>query len=570
MKIKNNILKLGLLSLTTFTLSGCSDFLELEPLDVIVLEKFWNEEGDVEDIVKGCYSAMQEQVVIDRMMAWGEFRSDNIAGGTNVDNDINLSNIFKENINASNAYTSWGEFYDIINRCNTVLYYAPRVAEKDPYYTESELNATRAEVTAIRELMYFYLIRAFHNVPYTTQPYLDDTQNMDQPALPFNDVLDSLILNLESVKDYAVKKYPVTKTYYQRGRITREAIHAMLSEMYLWKGDYQKAVQYADLVIQNKLDEFEERERERSMSTAKLIDGFPLIDDRPTTGNTYGEAYNAIFGSGNSTESIFELVYWNSNTALENKGVAIRYGNSKTYPGYVKASDFVGGDVKDATFEVFRDQYDTRYYENMQASGSSFGINKYVTQSVLVTPASNAVNASYGSLWPENYCHANWIIYRLSDVMLMKAEALTEMINESDSTEMGKAYNDTLASQVMTIVNAVNKRSSCSSSYKEIERPETKRDLQNLVMTERQRELMFEGKRWFDLVRRSLRENSTSYLTQMASRKATANTGASSKLSRIDAIFWPYNIDELKVNSSLVQNPAFGSGENNSYEHTGK
>jgi hypothetical protein len=81
---------------------------------------------------------------------------------------------------------------------------------------------------------------------------------------------------------------------------------------------------------------------------------------------------------------------------------------------------------------------------------------------------------------------------------------------------------------------------------------------------------MFEGKRWFDLVRRSLRENSTSYLTQMASRKATANTGASSKLSRIDAIFWPYNIDELKVNSSLVQNPAFGSGENNSYEHTGK
>ena len=55
MKIKNNILKLGLLSLTTFTLSGCSDFLELEPLDVIVLEKFWNEEGDVEDIVKGCY-----------------------------------------------------------------------------------------------------------------------------------------------------------------------------------------------------------------------------------------------------------------------------------------------------------------------------------------------------------------------------------------------------------------------------------------------------------------------------------------------------------------------------------
>ena len=36
----------------------------------------------------------------------------------------------------------------------------------------------------------------------------------------------------------------------------------------------------------------------------------------------------------------------------------------------------------------------------------------------------------------------------------------------------------------------------------------------------------------------------------------------------MDAIYWPYNIDELKVNNLLVQNPAFGSGENDSYEKT--
>jgi hypothetical protein len=38
----------------------------------------------------------------------------------------------------------------------------------------------------------------------------------------------------------------------------------------------------------------------------------------------------------------------------------------------------------------------------------------------------------------------------------------------------------------------------------------------------------------------------------------------------MDAIFWPYNIDELKVNNSLVQNPAFGSGEDDSYQNTAK
>lgn len=570
MKTKSYILKLMLVGLTVTTMNSCSDFLEVEPLNEIVLEKFWNEEGDVEDIVRGCYSAMQSQIVIDRMMAWGEFRSDNIIGGTNVNNDINLSNIFKENINASNAYTSWGEFYEIINRCNTVLYYAPKVASRDPYYTESELNATRAEVTAIRNLMYFYLIRTFHNVPYTTKPYLDDTQKIDQPALPFVAVLDSLIQGLEDVKDFAVKKYPVTNKYYQRGRITQEAIHAMLCEMYLWKQDYQNAIRYANMVLDTKLKDFDERQRTTALSTAKLIDGFPLIDDRPTSGNSYGNAYSAIFGSGNSTESIFELIYWDSNTSLENKGVAVRYGNAKTFPGYVKAADFIGADVKDATYEIFRDQYDTRYYENIQPAGSNFGINKYATQQVNVTASNTSVNAMYGGLWPENYCHANWIIYRLSDVMLMKAEALAEQINDEDTSEQGKIYNDTLKAQVMTIVNAINKRSSCSSSFKAIPTPSTKKDLANLVLEERQRELMFEGKRWYDLVRRSLRDGNTGYLTQMSSRKATANSGASSKLSRIDAIFWPYNIDELKVNSSLVQNPAFGSGENNSYEHTNK
>ena len=135
------------------TLCSCSDFLEITPQETIVLDKFWNEEADVENIVAGCYSSMQAQAVVERMMVWGEFRSDNIVGGTGVENEIDLSNIFKENLNASNGFTKWGEFYNIINRCNTVLYYAPTVAGKDPNYTQSELKATVAEVSATRHPM---------------------------------------------------------------------------------------------------------------------------------------------------------------------------------------------------------------------------------------------------------------------------------------------------------------------------------------------------------------------------------------------------------------------------------
>ena len=115
-------------------LSSCSDFLEIEPQNEIILEKFWNEKADVNTILAGCYSGMQEGNVIKRMMVWGEFRSDNIGPGSNTQQDGNLEKILKENIDAKNSYTNWESFYTVINRCNTLIKYAPGVAAIDPAY----------------------------------------------------------------------------------------------------------------------------------------------------------------------------------------------------------------------------------------------------------------------------------------------------------------------------------------------------------------------------------------------------------------------------------------------------
>ena len=550
MKLKNIFIKSGVALLMGASLSSCSDFLEIEPLNEIVLEKFWNEESDVENMIAGCYSALQAQVVVDRMMAWGEFRSDNLVGGTNVQNDSHLQNIFKENLNASNAYTSWGEFYDIINRCNTTIYYAPSVADKDPNFTKTELNASIAEASAIRDLCYFYLIRAFRDVPYTTIPYLDDTQKMNQPAVKFNLVLDSLIMDLEKVKDYAMVKYPEKKDYYQKGRITRDAIYAMLCDMYLWKKDYAKAVTYADLVIKSLTDDYQNKldNRSGSISTVdQMQDGYPLISDKPSSGNLYGDAFNSIFIEGNSRESIFELIYMDDNNFLANKSVSYRFGNATTFPGYVKPADFIGSDVRDELFAVYLSKNDTRYYENVQAIGSSdFGVNKYVATTSLDV-STTTYQTRYGTRPSEQYCHSNWIIYRLTDVMLMKAEALCEMINLEDESEVGKAQNDSLLKQAYQIVNVINKRSNCATSNQDIKYDSysSKNLMANLVLDERQRELMFEGKRWFDLVRRSLRDGNTNYLVSQVMRKGSDNASVTqSKLAKMDAIFWPYNKDE--------------------------
>lgn len=553
-------------------LGSCSDFLEIEPLNDIVLDKFWNEENDVENIVAGCYSGMQNRILIERMIVWGELRSDHLIGGTGVQDNINIQNILKENITANNVYTSWGEFYDIINRCNTVLHYSPLVAERDPNYTETELMATRAEVSAIRDLCYFYLIRTFRDVPYSTQPFLDELQQMAMPATKFDAVLDSLITDLENVKSYAVKTYPVSKTNYQCGRITQDAIHAMLAEMYLWKKDYANSVKYADMVIDAKTQRFQDEidNAGGNSSSYKMFEGYPLIYDSYTTGNLYGNAYGTIFGSGASRESILELIFADDNTRLANHGLSFLYGNLKTFPGIVKPADFITTDVSDASYKVFCDKYDTRNYENLyKMSASQYGVAKYVCKSGMVSISSTEITSSASPSYPEEYCHANWILYRLTDVMLLKAEALVQMVDGDAKTEA----NDSLLRAAYDIVSVINKRSNCATTYMPITYANysTKSQMENLVFEERARELMFEGKRWYDLVRRSLRDGNTSYLVQQVTRKGSDNASVvQAKLAKMDAIFWPYNLDELKVNPYLVQNPAFGSGDDNSYQNTTK
>lgn len=556
----------------TATLSSCSDFLEIEPQNEIILEKFWNEKADVDAIIAGCYSNMQSDNMLLRMMIWGEFRSDNITRGQHLEKDVNIENILKENLLATNGYTTWDQFYNIINRCNTVIKYAPQVAEKDPAFSESELKADIAEVSALRDLCYFYLIRTFRDVPYSTEAFTDDDQTMDLPATPFNEVLDMLIADLESVKDDAVQTYPkgsTVKEMYQTSRITKTAIHAMLCEMYLWKKDYQNCIRYADLVIEAKKKQYlEDNEGSTASNDDARTNGYPLIPcDFIGSNSVYGRAYNLIFGDGNSSESILELTFMPDDNMPSNGAVSLCYGNSKNagFMGYASVPSFIGGDVNSNVFDVFMNKYDARAYENIIGEQA---IGKYIYKSSIIEFSTGSASTLYNGIYYENKVKSNWIIYRLTDIMLLKAEALAQLISDSETfSEQDQSYFE----QAFSLVNAVNKRSVCQpvSQLKDtlvMSNYNTKANIVDLVMDERQRELMFEGKRWYDLVRRSMRDNNTDYLTTQVLQKFTSNTSAiQNQFRKMDAIFWPYNNDELKVNKNLHQNPAFGSGENGSY-----
>ena len=577
--------------------SSCTDFLEIKPQNEIILEQFWNEKADVDAVIAGCYTGLQAEGVIKRMMVWGEFRSDNIGPGTNITSDGSLEKILKENIDAKNSYTSWGGFYTVINRCNTVIKYAPGVAADDPAYTESELQANIAEMVALRSLCYFYLIRAFRDVPFSREAYIDDSQKMDLPATKFDDVLDSLIYDLEGVQNQAIKRYPETKEMYQTGRITQDAIHALLCELYLWKKDYENCIRYADMVIDSKKAIAEENRQKRSSSfsneeTLVRFNGFPLVSN--STSNSYfGEAYTVLFGRdrGNVDEAnqeiIFQLVFDDNpgdNGMPANGAVNSFYGNSNAAIGLVAPSDYIFSDIqKTSDRKVFADRNkkrDSRMYYNCHLEDQA--IYKYTTTTIDIDASQTGEQFSgygttpritYDSRYSQNQNGSNWVIYRLTDIMLLKAEALTQLVREGDDQETNE-YNKSVLDRAFTLVNAVNKRAVCENQLVDtLRRNEyvNKGDMETLVLQERQRELMFEGKRWFDLVRLSQRTGNTSTLKAAALAKATIGQGLiGNHLTKMDAIYWPYNLDEMKVNLNLVQNPAFGSGENDSYEKTTK
>ncbi len=587
--MNTKIYKIALAICMTCGFASCSDFLEIEPQNEIILEKFWNEKADVDAIIGGCYSALQDEGVIKRMMVWGEFRSDNISVGRNIQQDGSLEKVLKENIDAKNTYTDWSGFYEVINRCNTVIKYAPGVAEVDPAYTQSELQANIAEMVALRSLSYFYLIRTFRDVPFSREAYTDDDQKMDLPATKFDAVVDSLIDDLESVKNNAVKRYPVTKPLYQTGRVTQDFIHALLCELYLWKKDYQNCIRYADMVIAAKKVIYEENRLQKTSSTIsqtndveEKYNGYPLVSNSSQV-NYFGDAYDTLFGYDNDNqdelnqEIIFQLIFDDDpqgSSMRQNGAVNTFYGNSQSNIGFVAPSDFIFDDYEEKKGEVWAEKnkkLDSRIFFDCDVDDKS--INKYKTRTLTIESASSSSTPrySYGSTYPQNQNGSNWIIYRLSDIMLMKAEALTQQMREGSDADVVE-YNKPLLSQAFSLVNAINKRALCQSKLADTLLATdytTKSLMEELVYQERQRELMFEGKRWYDLVRISQRAGNTQKLSTAARRKAT--TGAdliANLLAKMDAIYWPYNLDEIKVNSNLVQNPAFSSGEDTSYQKT--
>ena len=565
-KVKASLRIALFLAFGSVLFSGCSDFLEIQPMNSTVLENYWKEKADVTAAVNGCYEALASEDVVKHMAVWGELRSENVVIGTlnnaqkyqNTYN--NLNEMLKENLQQTNEMCNWSSIYNVINRCNIVCHYAPEVEQIDPNYTYSELKATIAEMKTIRALCYFYLIRTFRDVPYVTEPSIDDNQNYVVPASSFEVVLDSLINDLEVIKDDAQRRYSVEKVSGKsiyvpaenNSRITRWAIYALLADLYLWKGDWDHVVKYCDLIMDYKTQQYNELIQMDQISDVELFDGIPMILEAIKGQQDVGNTYTSLFGEGNSFESIFEL-YYNGNTGQENNWVSNFYGSGNNSVGILKASEVLMDGFTTDQNQIWLSQKDCRAYESLESEGTSFVITKYTRpRASFSLQRLGMVSVNGGRRSSPN---SNWIFYRLSDVMLMKAEALIQR-SESDWPQAFKLINNVYkrANNIApeTTTGSLNYESYSTSRVA----------MEDLLFAERHREFLFEGKRWFDLVRLARRDGKTERLVSCAIRKYRQDINVIKiKLTDPNYIYYPYAKSELKVNPLLKQNPAFDKGE---------
>lgn len=565
--------------------AGCADFLEIEPRDIVTEDNFWNEKADIDQMVAGCYTSMQSEDFINRCIVWGELRSDNIFPGNNVQNDNNdLYQSLRENLLSTNQFTNWSSFYAVINKCNTIIRMAPVVSQKDPSYRESDVRATIAEMTALRSLCYFYLIRAFEDVPFYRESVQQEDEVQYLAPSSFNYILQEIVKDLEAVKNDAISRYPVTnqdaigERYNSNcNRITRYGIDAMLCDMYLWTGEWDKCIAVAEEIMAQKAADY--KEFYSTQTSSSTLSETP----REMTPAPYGrvaylyqnprqnqsQAFNAIFGTGNSFESIFELSFnWNSNATsyIKSSTLASYYGTGNTNrdlgatnagAGWLTVRPDIVSDVKAKSFSYFQHQYDLRFYNSIAPESNDYGsgyIRKLVaTQFRTSTEGATTDVPLTGSFTLDREFNRNWIFYRLTDIMLMEAEALLQKATDETSEE-----NTELMHRAFDLIYLVNFRSLSDESRKLATNAPalaTRGLMITFLQKERNRELMFEGKRWFDLVRYAMRDGKTDIVrTNVPSSKTTGGSASSNTgFPSLAHLFWPYNKDEMKVNTNLTQ-----------------
>ncbi|MDN3669441.1 RagB/SusD family nutrient uptake outer membrane protein [Echinicola jeungdonensis] len=442
-----------LMGLVVAGFSSCEDKLDQSPISSLGSNAFYQNEEDFITALSGVYNGLNAYPI--NHFELSEVRSDNIySPGTAGVRDYNLINNFNRNLEATSIMNdTWNGLYNNIMRANTLL--ANLSANVVP---DGDLR-TRIEGEAkfLRALFYFDLVRFFGKVPVFDRPVTPlEALEIGRSEVPA--VYDLIISDLEFSISNLPPNYSSATNF---GRATSYAARGLLARVYMTRSGPQL---HPDGPTLNSNEWGEALEQLNAIIDSNQFD---LLDD-------YGDVF--AYDNENNEEIVFDIQFLSGGQGVGGEYVQYHYpeafGRSNEIP-------FAGGTFPDAPKTVSPDMMasfgDPDVRDDFSVWVNYFDANGNLVQDRFIKKYLDLDNLGVDRFDFE----LNFPVIRYSDILLMKAEALSQ----SGGSQL----------EIDALVNQVRSRAGYTLplvlvSYEQI-------------MEERRREFIGEGLRWHDLVR---------------------------------------------------------------------
>lgn len=512
-------------------LSSCEDFLDRQPKSTLSISSYWQTKQDLDTWNAGMYDGLQATLRYN-WFYWGDVRSGVYAErGTAYDR-----NLLYNGLTSQSGSSNWNTIYNTVYRANAAIKYIPTSP-----VSVIESNVYLAQAYAMRALMYFYAIRVWGDVPKITEPTEElSTQQRYYGRTSVAELKDFILDDL----DKAIQCFGESKNMAsaQKYYLNRGSAMAIKIDVLMWYKEYDRALaQIKDLESNY---------------------GYQL---EPT------DSYVSMFlGPDKSREMIFNL-YWSSSEDGGGFGYAqeIASGSNtiRYHPTKAMFQELVRRKKEDMRVNLVMDTFAISYfitpdeiaedsYERAY-SGNYGNIANFLIKCPKFTEYGSTANDNRpGYVYQANGdCSTHMPVYRLADILLLKAEALV--------LGTTKDYQGAI-----DIVNRIRKRARWSNEAVLANYP-TEKDIIKLIIDERTVELWGEGKRWFDLVRNDLvKEYLDPYLQNPDLGEFTNPDGfvvgaekpSPNHIGGYGKILWPLNQDVFR------KNPAMSGQQNKPYE----
>lgn len=432
-----------ILSSILFAFSSCGDFLDVTPTGRTVTPTAFSDMRGMRSAVNGVYYETY-QLYSSNFYAFADL-ADNIINLSENENAANVRRIYNyDYLTTSSGY--WGTIYELLVNVNNIIEYQPSLLDLFPD-NKSELEMYKGEALFLRALCHFDLCKLYGQ-PYN---YTADASHLGVPIVlrapnydskparnTVKEVYAQIIKDLNEAESILADKSSRGKYY-----VNLHAIYGLKSRVYLYMEDWDNAIKYSSLVI----------------------DQIPLAK-----GNDYTSMYTAL--KNNETEIIFRLNgALNNSTSLITLYKMTEVRNATTNKIGVISPPAVPSNSYLALFNGDTD--DIRFREIIHTATDSLGVVYHATRKY-----SNDNTDS-------EYIHFNPIVLRCSEMYLNRAEAYW---NKDKFTEA--------AADIKAIIaRAYNK------NMEDVSVTTDKDELRKIIEDERTKELGFEGHKLFDTTR---------------------------------------------------------------------